>query len=185
MITWTTVEAALQAWAVAGTGLGTGSVIHAGQAGPRVAAPFVTIERISLTGNGMDAIVVRAAAVPAPGAEIEIAAVGERVATFKIAAYAGPGGTPVGNSSPGALLERMRSMAWLPGRIEAFHAAGLGLSNVDTVNEIKGQFGGILEPQAWMTARFHLSSEVVETATYIESVEVTDLINGDEFIVSA
>lgn len=178
---WSTIEAAIHAWVVAGTGLSASAVLWAQQAAPEGAAAYATIRPMALQRIGQDWIDVTDAAVPAAGAEIKHNARGVRVLTLVVTVYKGG---HRGTTSPLARAEGFVAAARLPLRREALNAAGVGVGSFGPVQSIDGVVGlTTFEPRAMVEARLNLASEVSELGTYIESCEIEGLDSSDDELV--
>lgn len=181
MIVWATIQDALRVWVETGSGLPAGKVIWSRQNAPRPDAPYIALGTIAIQRAGRDWNDVEDAAVPAPGAEIELKTRGVRTMIIQLQAF---GGDPTGAASPDALLHDVMTQAARQSQRELFEVAGMGLLTLSDVQPLEGDLqGSILEPRAVSQATFALASEVTETATYIETVEVTNLGTGDTFVI--
>jgi hypothetical protein len=183
VIAWATVENAIHAWVVAASGLAAGQVYWTQDNGPRPTTG--TVIALTIEGprqRGRDWVRTRDAAVPAPGAEIEHVAEGNREITIEMQCFDGAG---TGTSAPRAILDQVVSAARLPARHDALVAAGIGLFAIGPILSLGKNIGPRFEPRAVVEARANLSSEVVQTGTYIGSVEVTRTVDNesDTFIV--
>lgn len=180
MIAWTTVENALHAWVVAGSGLPSAKVLWAQQAAPVPAKPYLSLRALTVDATGRGWTEVVPAASPAPGAEISHRARGARVLTLSIqciAADATQSGAAV------AILERLVAMARLPGQRALLEAAGAAVASIGVVQSVDALANGLFEPRARTDARIHLTSEVSEVGTYISTVEVENQVDDSDFVV--
>lgn len=178
-MTPTTLEAALQAWVVAGTGLSANQVRWSQQDAPQT-RPMVTLQ-MSVARTGQDWLDVVDNPTPTAGAEILHKARGTRKATLSIQAFSADA---VGASGARALLERLVSRAKLPSMTALLDAVNAGLAPLGEVTTIDGVVGSTrFDPRAMLEASFFLVSEVSESGTYIETVEVTNLTTTDEFTI--
>jgi hypothetical protein len=183
VIAWTTAEAAIKAWAAAGSGLASDHVIWSRQGGPRPSGAFISMSILSVRPVGRDWVHTRDATVPAEGAEIVHVAQGVREAALRLQCFAG---TATGATTPQALLEAVVAAAKLPTRRAALIAAGVGILSMGTVLPIDGVIGSsVFEPRAVLEVRLLVSSEVTETGTFVESVEVTNDVTEESFSVEA
>lgn len=181
MIAWSTVQSAIRAWAVSGSGLPSGQVIWGQQSGPRPAQPWISLRVMSVRKIGQDTVTVADASSPSAGAEIEITATGQRDVTLEMQCFGLAG---QGANAPVALLEGIAAAASLPVRRDALNTAGIGLLGIQPITSIDGLTSvAAFEPRGIMLVRLLLSSEVSEFATYIETVEIEDLTTGNTFEV--
>lgn len=177
-IAWSTVEAAIVAWFEAAVG-GSIPVSWAGQKMPTAAATYVKLQLSGLRSPGRDWLQYEDAAVPAPGAELVAKVRGPRAVTLTATAYATPAH---GASMAVALLDTARSMSSLPARHAALRAAGVAVAGFEPIVAVDGLVGvATFEPRGVLTCQINLASEVTEFASYIETAEVTSLIDGSTF----
>ncbi len=115
------------------------------------------------------------------GAEILHTGRGTRRATLSIQAFAADA---VGATSPRAYLEALRASAVLPSQKARLEDASIGLAPLGPVTAIDGIIGSSLfDPRATLEATLFLVSEVSESGTYIETVQVTNLDTSAVFDV--
>lgn len=110
------------------------------------------------------------------GQEIELRLRGPRQGVLDLQCFAGAP-TPsaaTGNTNPRALLHDAIAAYALESRQAALAAAGVGVGSVEEVRSIPPGVVDItvLEPRAVSAVHLHLASELVETATYIQIVNV-------------
>ena len=161
-----TVENAIQAWIVAGSGLAADKVLWSGQGKGRPGEQWISLKFLALPSEGQDWTDVEDAPEPQDGAEIEHRARGQRVATLSIQCYAG---NAVGAVSPMMRLERVKLARSLPTAMDAFRAGGVGIRSMSGPTDVSApRTPGTFEPRAVMSARISLAAELVETGTYIE-----------------
>lgn len=137
---------------------------------------------ITDTGTGTHTLVDTEDTVRA-GEEIEYVARGQRTLVLSLQCFAGVTsgevGSPVGASSPRALLEQLRAKSSLPSVRRLLLADGLGLAQFGPVQDIgRGMDETIFEPRAQAEVRLHLMSEVREAGTIIETVELDNEITS-------
>lgn len=118
-----------------------------------------------------------------PGAEIEYVVRGTREIVVSVQCFAGVTSgdvaSPVGASSPRAMLETLRAKSLLPSVRSGLLAAGLGLAEFGPVQDIgRGMDATIFEPRAVASVRFIAMTEVRETGTVIETVELDNEITS-------
>jgi len=176
-IAWSAVEEAIVAWAVGATGL---EVVWSKQDMTRRPTTYVELAATVRT-VGRDWVDTSAAAVPSPGAECDSTVRGVRELELTVQCF---GGSHRGaTSSQGYLLE-MITKARLPSQQLLFDAAGWAPAAFEPLQDISGVIGGsTFEPRARFVCRGFAASELVETSTYIEIVEIEDLTNGETFTV--
>lgn len=171
-MSWGGIELALRSWAlVAGV-----PVIWGQQDGERPAAPYISLLMTSVAEVGHDWLDVIDNPAPSAGAEILHRARGQRRGVLSVQCFAGPA---TGDSSPTRLLEAMRSAVRLPSVADALNIAGVAALGFGGVLTLGGAVGGHFEPRAAMEVYLSLTSEVSETSTYIQHVQITDQITGD------
>jgi hypothetical protein len=178
---WSTIEDGIHAWVTSGSGLAASKVIWAQQDAPRPAAPYIAIRVQSVRAMGQDWIDIEDAADPQPGAEINHVARGMRELTVTLQAFGTAG---IGSSSPTALLSRVVSAMRLPTSADALRAAGFSVGTVDPILSLDAVRGfSVFEPRAILTLRGFAVSEMTESGTYIEFLEVENLDTGDVFAI--
>ena len=171
---FTALEDAIQAWVVSGSGLAADRVVYRGQPAPQPSGAYITIGLLALRRIGQDGARPEANPIPTPGAEILHRATGVRELRLSLQCYAG---SPHGVTSAMMRLEGVVSAAALPVRRGALNAAGLGVHEFGPVQSVDGFVGAhaFFEPRAMVEVRCHVASEVVETGTFIEFVEIERL----------
>lgn len=167
-------ENAIHAWVVATSGLSAERVLWAEQACPLPAdGRYVSLRFLDVRQRGQAGATVRDAASPAPGAEIEhvVQAVGR--ATLSVQVFAGlPAGSPLAPSGPRSVADAIRLGSWRPSVRTALNAGGVGILGFSAVQSLDGAAGGLFEARATMTVELSLVTEIVETGTFIERVQV-------------
>ncbi len=183
MIAWSTVEAAITRWVATSSGLGLTRVAWGQQPMPAIAAPSITMRLRRLRRFGQDWLTVAEAASPAPGAEIEHRLGGTRVVTLSLECCAEAG---TGAFMAVALLEAVRTGYRLPSVHDTLVAAGVGVGRPEDVLGIDGFVadGIVFEPRATLDIPLWLASEVVETGTYIETVEIENEDTDHTFTIT-
>ena len=175
--TWAEVQAAIQAWIVAATGLATDRVRWSDQGGKQPSTPGLWISlAVIAESSGQPWATVEDAAAPASGAEIVHVARAMNTGTLSIQAF---GGAAAGNGAPLALLRGLRLALRLPS-VQAAHAGIVGFGSFDAATSVPGvRDQTYFEPRAAMACRFFTAAELrataagVETGTYIEHTEIT------------
>lgn len=187
-IPWDTVEDAIHQWVVFGSQLPTGQVVWTQQNSPRPVGTHITMRINNIEVVGIDWL-FRTQNIGAPeGEEFEDRVQGMRTATLSLQCFSGhvdQGGVGTGIRMPIAILNDVLSASRLPSQVFSLNSAGVGigvLEPVQTIDAILGQ--SIFEPRAIVDVMLHLASEITESSTFIESVEVNQ--TGpvvDQFIV--
>lgn len=169
---WTTIENQLWTWIQTRSGLAPERVIWAAQNSPRPAAgPYITlaIRLVKAVGTGWVKKIVNP--TPTAGAEIIHVARNMQRCTLEVTYW---GGEPLGPTSGAAILNTIIESLALPSVYESLTA--LGVAQSTPVQIITGVVGSTLvEPRARLDLVFFAPSELTETGTYVENVEVTRL----------
>lgn len=168
---WTTVKNALHTWVRTTSGLSAGQVMWGAQNVAR-SQPWISL-RLMTVGNGgaQDWVDTEDAGTPAPGAEVNRVARGTRVMTFTATCFAASNAADA--SEPHAILDAVMSKAFLPSVRAALRVAKLGIGAFEDITVLDGILNQVnFEPRAVLTCRIHLTSEVSETGTFIEDVEL-------------
>jgi len=173
----TTVENAIQAWIVAASGLAGAKVIWAEQGGNRPAPPYIAINAITLSRFGEDwkRIVDLTGDIPPPpvGEEIEVHLEGPREIALSIQCFAD---SPLGTASAMAILNDVQARVRIASIASALRTGGVTVRRFDAINSLGAIVGATdWEPRATMTAYIGVASDVSETATYIETVKITEV----------
>jgi len=132
---------------------------------------------IVLTGTGTAPTIAGPLSV-LPGAEVIQKLRGPRQAMLTLQCFAGAptGGAPTGTTSPFSILNDAITSYALESRSNALNAAGIGIGHVESIKAIDGIVNTTrFEPRAVATVFLHLASELVETSTYIQTVNATGL----------
>jgi len=183
-IAWSTIEDAVHTWVVASSGFSAGQVVHSRQGGARpvdINQSWVEISFPFIRKIGQDSQKVSDAAVPAPGAEIEILTGGLRWGVLRLTCYAGEASstTATGSGSPLAVLEAVVSGAGTQTRLAALNAAGIGILSSEQILNIDGVLGSVVfEPRATVDMQISVPSNIVETETYIDTVNIKSNATG-------
>ena len=169
-MTWADILEALRVWVASASGV---TAIFARQEGARPASPYITIS-VSTRRIGQDWLDVEDADTPTAGAEIVHRARGQRELTITLQAFGGP----VGETAPAALLELVQAKSILPTPRDALNAAGIGIGTFGPVRVFDTlRNGDVLETRASMEVRGFIASEVSETGTYIETVDLDGTVS--------
>ena len=113
-----------------------------------------------------------------PGAEVLQKLRGPRRAMLTLQCFAGAptGGGATGATSPAAVLHDAISSYALESRTAALVAAGVGVGTIEHIHSIDGIVNTTrFEPRAIGTVFLHFASEIVETVTYVQTVNASGL----------
>lgn len=173
-MSWSTIESAIHAWVVAGSGLAGERVVFSGQNHPRPAKPFVTI-RLDLSGPiGVPWLAVSNTAGSPAGQEITRTSGSMKTLGVSMQAFSD---SAAGAASPQAILGAVANAAGLASVRDALNTANVGVNSIGSVQRIDGVINSTrFEPRATMQVTCSVPAEVSETGTYIETVEVTNEI---------
>ncbi len=139
----------------------------------------MTLVPLALTNTGTSPTLGSTPTTAIAGQEISQRARGPRQGVLTLQCFAGTptGGAATGFTSPTAILHDAISSYVLESRSFALNAAGIGVGRVDPIQSIDGIVNSVkFEPRAIGTVHLHLASELVETSTYIQVVNATNLI---------
>lgn len=179
-LAWTTIEDAITAWVIAGSGIAAGSVIWGEQNGGRIATPYIDLVT-EIEDIGPDWIFTDDAAAPSAENEIDYFSQGMRRMTIRMRCFGGPA---KGSTSAKARLEAVKASHRLPSNHEALRIADIGISEFSPVSNITGVLNSTkLEPRAMMDVIAFVPSSISETGTYIEVVSIENQSTGVEFEV--
>jgi len=170
-----TIQTAVSQWVAAATGFGNGQILWAGQNAPRPSGAWVSLNFITYRPVGRDWIQILDNEDPEAevGQEIIHRVLGVREAVLSIQVFAGPSGTAVGDTAPMAILENIVSVSYLPTRLEALNAAGIGIMGFEPIQNIGALLNpATFEPRAAVTCRMQFASKAEEFGTFIEFVEL-------------
>lgn len=168
---WTDVEKALHAWAVAGSGLAADHVLWAQQGAPRPTGACVLLRIMSVRRLGRDWVEIED-----DGSTTTFTARGVRQGVLSIQCF---DGAATGATGALQLLHRLISSLELPSIRERLRAGGVGVAAVEDALSIDGVVNTVrFEPRATCQVRFFLASEISETTTeggVIERAEIAGL----------
>jgi hypothetical protein len=165
---WAQVENATRAWVVAGSSLPDAKVVWGEGGGPRPDAPCIALRIMGVRRRGHDWTAVEDASDPQPLADLVTYARGMRELRLTLQAFSGP-------STGGglALLHGVIAALRLPTVREALAAAGVGVGSIGEIVNVGGAINWThFEPRAVLEVTLHVSSEVADLGTWIESVEI-------------
>lgn len=178
---WQTLQRAVQAWVVEGSGLPGARVIWTDQKGIQPAKPYITLAWIGEAGVGSDEQITRNASSPQAGAEIENVVRGNRVETLSVQVYL-TSGDAQGARAGIAILGDVRSQRFVEETAEALREAGVGVANMAGIRTVGITVDSVdIEPRAVMEVSCNIGSELVRTGTYIQTAEITNETTGEVF----
>ena len=131
--------------------------------------------------------VVGTATTVRAGQEVTQYTRGPRQATLQLQCFAGAptGGLPTGTTSPVAILHDALSAHALESVNSILVNAGVGVAGWEPIQSIDGVVNTTrFEPRAITTVHLHLASELVETSTYIQTVNATDQIPTTPVVIT-
>lgn len=118
---------------------------------------------------------------PTAGAEVLMKVRGVRRCTFSLQCFAAMG---TGATGPTAILNDVITACSLPSISDALDAAFVGVSDYGDIKSMDGVVNSTrFEPRATVEIVFYAKAELVETATYIEHVQIQNLTTGESFTV--
>lgn len=174
MIAWTTLEDAIQSWVATTSGLTT---IWGGGGGPRPDDQFIELSAV-VTPIGQGFTVYSDADPVVPEAELEETNYRVQELALTMTCY---GGLSTEGTNPVAVLDNVLHAAKLTARRDLLRAGGWLPARENPILRIGGPIGGsVFEPRASTTCFGNVSSSLVGTSTYIQIVEVTNLLTGVE-----
>ena len=177
---WSTIENAVTAWFLTGSGLASGKVIWEDQNGPRPTAAFISVSA-SVKSIGQDWVDTEDATSPTTGAELEYFARGTRELTLRLRCFGDLDGDAKGSTSPRARLEALVLSHKLPSVNDLLTVAKVGVLRFSDITNISGVINSSrVEPRAMLTIVCNVPSEISEYGTYISILEMTDQISTPE-----
>jgi hypothetical protein len=176
-INYATIQEAIRTSVVAGTGLDDGQVVwayNAYQGGERPAGErFVTLQLGPSTSIGIDGYSTEIDLGRPNGSEVELKATTIQKMGVYISCF---GGTPIGNTSAYATLERFRNRLGLPGVRNLLLNAGLAPFDAGTVTNIPHIEGTKFESRAVLEMRCYLDVNESDYAGFIAHVHATGTV---------
>jgi hypothetical protein len=171
-IDWVTVENQLWTWVQTKSGLAAERVFWTSQNSPRPAAgPYITLNVRTVVAVGTGWVKKYDNPAPTPENEIIHHARNMQRCTLEVTYW---GGDATGVTTGVSVLNTIVESLALPSVSEAL--TGLGVAQLGPIQHFTGVVGSTLvEPRARMDVIFFTPSELTETGTYVESVEVTRL----------
>jgi hypothetical protein len=161
---WTTIENAIHAWVVRGTGLAEAKVIWSGQNSPRPEGTHATLKIVAVNRNGPDW-----SDTVEDGDDVTFHSRGPREIVLSIQCF---DGAATGALNSAARLDKTLALAALPTQQAAFQAAGVGYLRSGSVKHIGGVMGSVFEPRAQVDVTLSMFSDVSEPGSLIEFVEI-------------
>lgn len=170
-LNWATIQTALHAWIVAGTGLAVGRVVWANQAMPQPQRPYVTLRLMALAPVGHDGVHSTTNLAAPAGEEVTLTVEGRRHLTVGVQAYAS---AVTGAGTAAELLAKAQTALSLPTVHAGLRAAGLAVLNEGGITDLSALLETKFEGRAAMDVRFHCVDEVAEKTGYIATVEIEE-----------
>lgn len=165
------LESGLVQWVKQTTGLDDAHVLFAGQQAPAPAGTYVLLRLRTSRANGFDWVDVENNPSPSAGAEVLYKARGTRRLTVDVECRAP--GNATGSGSPASILNDFLAGAYLPS-VASILAGVAGISDYSDVTGSDDLIDSMqLEPVARCQVELWITSEVAETGTYIEFVQMT------------
>lgn len=174
-IDWTTIENALAAWALAGSGLPVGQVIWAYQGKPRPEPPYLAMTLADVRSAGRDWRDKQDGTGEHAG-KVRVLHRGPRMATLDLQLFAEPTNA-VGEQ--GAVSRMHDLLASIDVHVDALDTGGIGIGDIGGVQLVAGRVNELLEPRAVAEVQLHLFSELESYADYVS--RVTGTVNGAAF----
>lgn len=164
------IKAAISAWVVAASGLEVGRVVWTQKMiGLKLPAPYVTLHLagLRLIGQPQQSTVTLDPEPEIPDYPLEVRSEASYELTFTVQTW--------GGADPTALLLDVQAKAALPTIRRALRAAGVGLGELEQVEEHGGvQGANELGPRASMDCTAFVRGLVTEDLSAIETVRITD-----------
>ena len=174
---WAGIEQALWTWVVGASQLPGTQVIWSEQNGPRPNTPFIAMSIAEVRQIGIGWVDGQYAA-----STYTALSRGVRECTLRLQCF---GASPVGDQSPRAILELVQTRGNLDSLHSGLMAAGIGMSRFEPMIVLGAELNQVVfEPRAIINAHFFLAAEETETSNYIETVEITDEIDGRTITVT-
>lgn len=168
VIAWETIEAAIHAWIVAGSGL-AGTHVYWADRGDVPSGTRIVMRSSTVDGESHDWIDRESPEDPDPGEELLYVLRGPRIVTLSLQCI---GGDEHGSDQCLAILEAAITKRRLPSIARALSLAGVGFGKVGRSQAIPGNRSTVFEPRAVIEIPLHLASEVSEPGPSIAHVEV-------------
>lgn len=177
------LEDAICNWILSSTGLPASNVQWYGQNLPRAATlPWVSMKLSAIMPKGNDWTDAENNPTPTTGAEVLLKTRGVRRCTLSLQCFAAPN---TGSTGPMGILSDVVAASGSPTIGDAISAAGIGICDLGTIKPMDGVINSTrFEPRAVVEIGFYVAAELVETATFIQSVQVQSLTTGEGFTVT-
>lgn len=169
--TWETVQAAIHAWIVAGSGLAAARVRWADQGGDEPTdVPWISLSVIAEETRGRPWADVETNPDAAPLADVIHTVRSSNTGTLSIQVF---NAVAQGSSSALQILKSVTLARALPSVHAALVAGGVGLGAF-TAARNTGKIANAVyfEPRGVLECRFHTAAEIQETGPAIETVEI-------------
>jgi len=176
VITWTTVENAVQAWFAAASGVPSASVRWANQKVPRPSRPYAELKRISVSDEGtFDELRLSFDGAQPAGQEIGVTTYGPRRVLVSCQVFSD---VVTGAGTASEYVELARSALSLPSVLSALRAGGLSLVNRGGTRDLSALVETASESRAQLDVTFSVADCATDRTGYFDTVVVTRL-NGD------
>lgn len=180
-ITWNTIQQGLVDWVKSSMSLDDDHVDFSGQNAPRPSGTWASLKLVELRPLGRPTNHVENNPAPTVGNEILIKSRNQHRVGIEVTVYAsleGKGANLLA-STPLALLTTFKEAAYVDTRAFALRDAGIGISSFSPILTIDGvKDSTLIDPRAKVTVYFFVASEIIESATFIEFVELENLSTG-------
>lgn len=172
---YASIESAVAAWLVSGSGLPAASVINRNSKVPQPAAPYIeyTVPMAGKGSAGRDEVRQSYDPLAPLGAEVVYATWSHReiVVAVKCTTRAATGSLDAsGNYTARAYAEGCMNVLGLPPVLAALKAAGLAFIEVAGINDTSDRSGPLGSGRAQLDVRFRLVDSASATTGFIETV---------------
>lgn len=169
--TWGTVQAAIHAWIVSGSGLAADRVRWADQGGAiPTDVPWISLSVIAEDTLGRPWADVAENPDPAPLEDVIHTVRSSNVGTLSIQVF---NAAAQGSSSALQILKRITLARALPSIHAALVAGGVGLGTFTAARNVGRVENAVyFEPRGVLECRFHTAAEIQETGPMIETAEI-------------
>lgn len=176
MIDWSTIEDAVRAWVVAGSGLDEQMIFFADQDLPiSELAPRVSIRVGDGARVGQSALTHEFDAGQPLGQEVMFTTKQMLEVTVDLQSFA-PTTTGAGSTARSIMHAVLASLS-LPSVREALNAAGLGVLEEGSVQRVPQPRSAVYEDRATAAVRLLVQQEATESIGYIADVEVSGTVD--------
>lgn len=173
-VAWTTIEDAIQAAIVAGSGLPDNHVIWTDEPGERPAGTYISMMVDEIDQPARDYTETKNNPSPTDGAELVKTTTGARQAMLRLQCFAGVDATtqkPIRGSVAMKVLADV--MSSIEDQVDTLDAAGVGIGDMGLVRRVSSRRGSLLDPRATLDIEIHFGSQTTGTLGSIEHVEMT------------